>query len=343
MPGPWLRRPVTVAVSVLIDGSCLAAAPLLLGLGVLVAVVTGDRRLLIMTRIFLVYFARELTTLAACAALWLLSGAGALTGTRTLQALHWRLLGWFVGGVAGAVQRELELRVVQEAGSATAAEALAGTAPLLVFSRHAGPADTILLIDRLIFRFGRRPSVVFKQAVALDPAVDLLSGRLPHAVLDLNDPAEARRAISDTTAALGARGVLLLFPEGGNFTAPRRRSVLRSLRRRGLRTAATRAEQLHHVLPPRPAGAIAALDAAPLADVVFAAHTGLGLAAYPLQIYRELPVRATMHTRMWHVPRAEVPLDEDGRCAWLNEWWRRIDAWIGDEHADGDTATGAAV
>ena len=38
---------------------------------------------------------------------------------------------------------------------------------------------------------------------------------------------------------------------------------------------ADRAEQMTHVLAPRPGGLLAALDAAPEADVLLVAHTGL--------------------------------------------------------------------
>jgi hypothetical protein len=56
-----------------------------------------------------------------------------------------------------------------------------------------------------------------------------------------------------------------------------------------------------HVLPPQPSGALAALGARDGADVVFVAHTGLGLAAYPRQFWRDMP---------------------------LYDWWKRLDEWI---------------
>jgi hypothetical protein len=74
---------------------------------------------------------------------------------------------------------------------------------------------------------------------------------------------------------------------------------------------------------------VAALRADPTADVVFAAHTGLGLAAYPRDIWRDLPVNGTLRTRMWLVARADIPTTDDEIAAWLNEWWIRIDGWIG--------------
>jgi 1-acyl-sn-glycerol-3-phosphate acyltransferase len=328
MPPAAIRRPVVVTLWLVLAVVGLAASPILMAVAKLVAALTGDLRLVILTRLLTSYFARELVTLLACAAIWLLAAGGVLMRSRPIQALHWRLLRWFVDGIATSVRRELEIRVVQEAGSEAAATALSGDAPLLVLSRHAGPADTLLLIERLLSHFERRPSVVFKEMLVLDPSIDLISHRLPHAVLDLDDPQECERRIARTSGALAPRGALLLFPEGANFTPQRRRRALSSLRRRGESAAAHAGERMKHVLPPRPSGTWTALRANPSLDVVFAAHTGLGLAAYPLQIWRNPPLGRTLRTRMWLVCRAEVPSGEDELASWLNEWWSRIDDWI---------------
>jgi hypothetical protein len=169
---------------------------------------------------------------------------------------------------------------------------------------------------------------VFKQAVAFDPSVDLIAHRLPQAVLDTDDRQACEAGIAATTDRLGTRGVLLLYPEGGNFSPARRRHAERRLREKGNTEAADTAATLNRVLPPRPLGALAALQARPDADVVFAAHTGLGLAAYPRELYREMPIGRTLTMRRWLVPRAEIPLDPDEQIEWLTDWWRRIDQWI---------------
>ena len=161
----------------------------------------------------------------------------------------------------------------------------------------------------LLSRFHRRPSVVFKESLAIDPCVDLLAHRLPQAMIDTADREECEARIGELTAALGPRGALLLFPEGGNFTTERRRSALRHLWRKGEHRSAERAESMPNVMPPQPGGALAALGARPDADVVFAAHTGLGLAAYPRQFWRDMPIGRTLHTRMWLVPRRRRPAD----------------------------------
>ena len=56
---------------------------------------------------------------------------------------------------------------------------------------------------------------------------------------------------------------------------------------------AAQAEGMSHVLPPRPSGALAALRGNPGADVIFGAHSGLGLAAFPHEIWREMPLGKT--------------------------------------------------
>lgn len=328
MPPAAVRRPVSITLWILLSLLVLVLSPLLVAVAQLVAALTGDPRLMLMTRIVLAYFARELMTLIACGAIWLLAGAGLAMRSRRIQALHWRLLRSFVAGIAESVMRTLRIQILEEPGSEAAAAALREPGALLVLSRHAGPADTILLIDRILRHFARRPSVVFKDTIVLDPSIDLIAHRLPHAILDVDDPPECEARIGRTAAALGPRGALLIFPEGGNFTPERRRRALRSLRRHGKRAAADAAATMEHVLPPRPAGTVAALRANPTAAVVFAAHTGLGLAAYPREIWRELPVGRTLVTRLWLVPRSDIPTGEDGISEWLNDWWSRIDDWI---------------
>jgi 1-acyl-sn-glycerol-3-phosphate acyltransferase len=330
MPPAAVRRPITVTAWLVTSVVGLALSPLLLALAALVSAVTGRPQALILARLAVTYFALELSTLVACATLWLASGGGLLIGTQRFQRLHYRLLRWFVHGFARRCMALLDIRMPPDQPT-EATRALESDAPLLFFSRHAGPGDTILLIDRLLTRFDRLPSVVFKQSVAWDPCVDLIGHRLPHAVLDTSENEESEARIEELAAGLGRRGVLVLFPEGGNFTPERRRRAIRKLWRTGRRREALKAQRMSHVLPPRPTGALAALRGNPEADVIFGAHSGLGLAAFPREIWREPPLGKTFKTRMWLSPAAERPLDPDAQVAWIYDWWKRLDTWIEDQ------------
>jgi 1-acyl-sn-glycerol-3-phosphate acyltransferase len=330
MPPTAIRRPVTVTVWLIVSAACVVISPILLGLGRAASAITGRRQPMVMARLIVTYFAHELGALVACGVLWLAAGGGRRIDAPRSQQLHWRLVRWFFGGLAAAGRSVLEIDVRPDP-SPEAVRALESDQPLIVFSRHAGPGDTVFIVDELVSRFDRRPSVVFKERLAIDPSVDLLAHRLPQAMIDTSDREECEARISELTAELGPRRTLLMFPEGGNFTPERRRSALRHLWRKGRRGSAKRAEQMPHVLPPQPGGALAALRAGGDTDVVFAAHTGLGLAAYPGQFWREMPIGRTLYTRMWMVPAADVPADDDERVSWLYDWWKRIDEWIAEQ------------
>jgi 1-acyl-sn-glycerol-3-phosphate acyltransferase len=327
MPPAAIRRPLTITAWLVMSILCLVLSPLLLAGAAIAAAITRRPQPLLLVRLLIAYFARELTVLAACGMLWLVSGFGVLMGTRRLQMLHLRILRWFVRGMAGRVLTLLDIDVEPDVAP-EAADALKRDKPLLFFSRHAGPGDALLLVDLLLSRYHRAPSVVFKDTLVIDPVVDLIGHRLPHAVLDTSDARECETQIQKVTAKLGRRGVLVLFPEGGNFTADRRRRALRSLWRKGRPREAAAGEEMSHVLPPHPTGVLAALRASPDADVLFSAHTGLGLAAFPRELWRHTPIGATLKTRVWLAPAADRPTDPDDQVQWLYDWWRRIDQWV---------------
>jgi 1-acyl-sn-glycerol-3-phosphate acyltransferase len=327
MPPTAIRRPLTVTSWLLMSVLALVLSPLLLLAGAVASAVIRRPQPMLLARLVIAYFARELGVLVTCGVLWLVSGFGFAMRARRIQLLHYRLLRWFVGGLAEKALNLLRIDIAPEFSDG-AAEALAADRPLLFFSRHAGPGDTVLLIDLLTSQHRRYPSVVFKDTLAIDPSVDLIGHRLPHAVLDTSDPEECEQRIEDVSAKLGPRGVLVLFPEGGNFTPERRRNALTKLRRKGLRREAREAEQMSHVMPPHPTGALAALRGNPNADILFGAHTGLGLAAFPRELWRNTPIGATLRTHMWRVPAADRPQDPDEQVKWLYEWWKRIDRWV---------------
>jgi hypothetical protein len=151
MPPTAIRRPVTITAWLLMSTVCLVLSPLLLGLAWLYSTVGGRPQPLIFARLVIAYFALELAALLACGALWLASGGGLLMGSRPFQRLHYRLLRWFVHSFAGRWCALLEIDV-PEGESPEATRALQADRPLLLFSRHAGPGDTVVLIDLLLTR-----------------------------------------------------------------------------------------------------------------------------------------------------------------------------------------------
>ena len=217
-------------------------------------------------------------------------------------------------------------------------------APLLVFSRHAGPGDSLLLVHALLQqRF--RPHIVLRDALQWAPAIDiglnrvpsLFLGRLPADIESHSDrraraAAAQREGVARLAGALGPGDALVLFPEGRNFTARRRLSSIARLEELGDHAAAERAREMRHVLMPRSGGASAAITSAAGAEVIFVAHTGLEDLSSFVDLWRGTPMDASIRVKLWRVPSSEVPTREDDAAEWLLGWWSRIDAWILEHH-----------
>jgi hypothetical protein len=83
---------------------------------------------------------------------------------------------------------------------------------------------------------------------------------------------------------------------------------------------------MEHVCAPRPGGALAALDGAPDADVIFVGHVGIPAGARNL--WRLLLAARTVELRMWVVRTEEIPAARDERIDWLFGWWTTLDRWV---------------
>ena len=205
--------------------------------------------------------------------------------------------------------------------------------PLLVFSRHAGPGDSLLLVHALLQQ-GFRPHIVLRDTLQWAPAIDVVLNRLPSVFLSRGVSGQ-RDAIARVAAGLGSGDALVLFPEGRNFTPTRRLASIARLEEQGDHAAAEYAREMRHVLVPRPGGAAAAIAAAEDAEVVFVAHTGLEDLSSVVDLWRGTPMDASIRVKLWRVPASEVPDDDAVAAEWLRDWWRRIDAWILDRHGRG--------
>jgi 1-acyl-sn-glycerol-3-phosphate acyltransferase len=202
--------------------------------------------------------------------------------------------------------------------------------PILVCCRHAGPGDSFTLIHALMHWYSREPRVVLKDTLAWDPMIDVVLSRIPARFITPNPKAgeDLESQIGVLASGLDQDDAFVIFPEGGNFTPARRQRAIDRLRKLGLERMARRAEAMTHVLAPRPGGVIAALDAAPEADVLLVAHTGLDHLLTVGDLWRELPMDKRIIMRFWQVPPGEIPTGREERIEWLFGWWERIDAWV---------------
>ena len=354
LPPRLMRRLALVPLVIVITAGLAIATPLVALLSAAFSLVTRTRpgrarrsRALRVAVLALTWSAGETAGLTVLLCLWIASGFGGRLRSEPYQARHYGLMRWFLDLVYRAAQRACGLKVgVTGPDDAPGADGR----PVIVVCRHAGPGDSLLLVHHLLTVCGRRPRVVMKAALQLDPVVDIAANRVPNAFLrqaTRTGRGHATTQIRRLAAGLAAGDALVIFPEGGNWTPLRWQRAIERLRRRGQGELAARVEAMPNVLPPRPAGTFAALAACPGADVIFVAHTGLDRLVSVRDVWRSLLTDVEVHARWWRVPSAAVPraAGHDAQITWLYDWWEHVDAWITAERArmaDGCTPMTAA-
>lgn len=346
-PPKAVRRLILAPAVVLATVLLLGALPLLALVALaLTSLVPGYFRLPRVLWLIIFYLVWNSAVLVTMFALWIGSGFGWKIGTPAFQRAHYVVAAWFLRRMFQQARWVLRLRITLH-GDTPDAEAfgrpLAPGRPLIVASRHAGPGDSLVLIHTLMNKVSREPRIVLKDTLQWDPAIDVLLSRLPNRFIAPTPftsdgrvrTGGVRSQIAELASGLDADDAFVIFPEGGNFSAERRERRIGRLHSMGLPQMAQRAERLQHVMAPQPGGMLAALDAAPHADVVFIAHTGLDRMVTVGDLYRELPMDKEIIKRGWHVPYEQIPAGQQERLDWLYTWFETIDAWI-EEHQPRD-------
>ncbi len=328
-----LRRMVIAPAVVLLTILLWVTFPLwLIVAAALSPIVPGKWRALRLMWVFVLYLTCEAVMLVVLLGLWLASGFGARVRTPYFEGIHYDLVQGVMWVFFREARRVLALRIETDGPSPDAHPGK----PILVCCRHAGPGDSFVLIHALMHWYAREPRVVLKDTLAWDPMIDVILRRIPARFITPNPAAgeDLESQIAALASGLDENDAFVIFPEGGNFTPARRQRGIDRLRKLGLERMAARAEAMTNVLAPRPGGVIAALEAAPEADVVLVAHTGLDHMLTVGDVWRELPMDKRIVMRWWQVPHDQIPTEREARIEWLFSWWERIDEWVADNRPE---------
>jgi 1-acyl-sn-glycerol-3-phosphate acyltransferase len=210
--------------------------------------------------------------------------------------------------------------------------------PLIAFARHAGPGDSFALAWLLSRTAGRLPRVVLAEALRWDPGIDTILTRLDsYFVPSRTGSGEDRvRGVTRLAESLEPDEVLLLFPEGRNWSPERQLHLIERLRERGAYLRAWRAARYRNVLPPRTGGVVACLSARPDADVMIVAHAGFGRLTGIRDVWEAVPfTNRPFLVKTWTYAAASLPDDPEGIAAWLDDHWGEVDAWVDEQYAAG--------
>ena len=266
-----------------------------------------------------VYLASEVAGVTALGLVWLGTGGG--RARRPLLAATYGIQRWWTWTLFRSIRWLFRLRFEVEG------DEVLSPGPIHVFMRHASIIDNLLPGVLIARPHGFRLRYVLKRELLSDPALDIAGSRLPNYFVDRQAGGDAEvAAVGALGMGLGPDEGVLIYPEGTRFTPERRERALARLE--GQPDLLERARKLEAVLPPRPRGPLALLDAHPPADVVVAAHSGLDGFSHLSNILDGGLVGSTVRVRFQRFPIAEIPTSDADRVAWLYDRWAEVDDWI---------------
>lgn len=325
-----LRRLLSIGAVFIGIPLWLLLSPLWLVVALIADAVAGLKRLptVRLCVYLLVYLCFELIGTVSAAWLWIQGSAGRSLNLERHRAVQ----GWWASGLLRWAGRLLGIRLDLDDPAKLPSDTF------IVLSRHASMVDAVIPAAVITGQLHRYVHYVIKRELQWDPSIDLFGGRLGNHFVARGENTEAEeKAIADLASSALPKSALVIFPEGTYSTAKTRARVLKSIKKMGDQALVERAETLKALLPPKPAGTLALLNAQPNADVVIVGHVGLGGVAELRGLRQRLPLTSPVTVRWWTHSRSELPNTEDGLTKWLGERWLELDRWVTETRGRGTT------
>lgn len=315
MDKSWLRRSVTVPGVVLIALLLPLTSPVWMVLGTAIDLIRRRYRCPIVRLLIFATCWAWLETLGLLAA-----GILAIVGKSKNLELNYRIQEWWCRNVVASLSGVVGLAFEVE-GTDTV-----GDGPYVLLARHVSLADAVMSSWVVGTLLQRHPRYVLKNELKMDPCLDVFGHRLPNYFVNRGSSniSSELDGIQEMGRHLLDRDVAVIFPEGSRANNKKRSQRLNELKTK----ASSRYEQLkdlHHLIPPKPAGALALLKSVPAAHVVTLTHSGLeGLDSFGAILRNFGQHIVKVRVRIQHFDRVSVPTDE-AFVAWLDKQWIAMD------------------
>lgn len=327
----WLakiaRRSITIPLLVIASALWVVLGAVMVPVGVVIDLVRGKPFLIArFWAILATVLVGQLLGMFVLYAAWLATGFGLARGAFR-RWNHKIMSGWSrVNVIAMAWIYQMRFDVEGD-------DLARGRATLLL-SRHSSIIDTIVPIALLGWGQDIGFRIVLKYELLFSPPVDSIGHCRPVAFVKrgTGELAQELDNIRKLAGGLQTNETVLFFPEGTRFTPQKKAQVVAKLAVKNPEAAAA-AEALRHVLPFRPAGTHALIDAAPHADLLFCAHTGFEDANQLEDFLRGSLYRKHVKVKYWRIAARDVPRDRAAREALLAEHWTKLDDWVAKNRA----------
>ena len=321
VPRAIIRRPLTVSVYLLAWAVVLALTPILILPLAVRDIVRGRNWAMVRALLMLnLYLGCEAVGIVASFVFWL----GQRRSRERYRAQNLWLQSWWARTQFVWGTRIYAIRTVIEGEEALA------PGPLHLFIRHVSVIDNLIPAVTAENR-GLELRWVLNQSLLKDPCIDIVGQRLRNVFVrgGAQDSEADIARVRGLAAGMGPEDGTCIYPEGTLFSPEKRLRVIAKLRATADPELVARAEAMPNVLPLRLGGALALIEGAPEADLVFCAHTGLEKATRRADIALGSFTGTTLRVRFWRISAASVPADREGRVRLLLDEWAKVDAFVG--------------
>ena len=305
-------------------GTAIVFSPLIVVVAAVSDIARSRRQLpTVRTFLFLLqYGVNDSVEILVSPVLWVMAGVGTRLHGQASINRHRRLERWSLRLLVRRAERLLGLRISDDDSSRFALL----PAPAIVVCRHVSLFDASLPSALYLDRGVGVRGVIMAELLA-DPGFDLLSGRLGSVFIPRDSGPDARAQVAHFGRGMHGLSVAVIFPEGRLFRSDVAQRSLVSIAKTDT-TRAARLRNLRHVLPPRPGGFAALLDACPGVDVVVISHTGLESYGALRDLARDVPLKEPINVVAHRYRREEIPADPSDATSWLDDRWLEMDEWI---------------
>lgn len=260
--------------------------------------------------------------------IWLQGPLGMNGSTPRMQRKYQKVMAWYTTKITSAIATIAPLPLdVSELDDSLI------TGNTILIGRHRSVFDAVLP-SALLSRKSVLPLYTLKDELQWDPNLDIVGHRMGHVFVTRGTKgADASlEPIRELASRIDEGSAGVIFPEGTFFSEKRLARALNAIERRNPENL-EQAQKLRHLLPPRPAGTLAMLEAAPDADVIMLGHVGVEPFDGLSQIVENIgDPRRRLRIKAWRFERSTIPTDPDEQVEWLFARWVEMDEWIDSHH-----------
>ena len=325
----WKRRSRTIPAMLIGTAALLVLSPVVLVAAAIADLIRGRRRLpTVRLALFVMqYTINDSIEILLAPILWVVAGFGSrLDGAASVRR-HQNLQAWSIAVLARRAERLLGVRLELDEGVKISLT----PGPVIVLCRHVNIVDAS--IPTLLYqRAGLQTRGVIMAELLADPGFDLIYRRTGSVFIPRDNGPEAVVQLRQLCHGMTESTAVVIYPEGRLFRPGLRDRFLAKIASIDPERA-VRLESLRHVLPPRPGGVLALLDAMPLVDVVVIAHAGLDQFGTFGSLARSAPLPQPITVTAWRIRCADIPSDLNERIIWLDKQWLRVDEWVAQQLA----------